>query len=167
MTQALDNSRFLAGNPKGKGPEGSEVPNITPDMDTGIGKWTEEQIATYIATGNLPNGDVAGGLMGEVIQGSSVGYKDMTKADLARHRPLPQVDPRDQEQDRGLTPSPNRTTAGSSGRRPAKESQMRRSSRGAGLVVLGLAVVVAAGCASDKKHERRAARGTSWPTASG
>jgi cytochrome c556 len=28
---------------------------------------------------------------------------------------------------------------------------MRRSSRGAGLVVLGLAVVVAAGCASDKK----------------
>jgi cytochrome c556 len=28
---------------------------------------------------------------------------------------------------------------------------MRRASRGAGLVVLGLAVVVAAGCASDKK----------------
>lgn len=82
MTQALDNSRFLAGNPKGKGPEGSEVPNITPDMDTGIGKWTEEQIATYIASGNMPNGDVAGGLMGEVIQGSSAGYKDMTKADL-------------------------------------------------------------------------------------
>ena len=82
MTQALDNSRFLAGNPKGKGPEGSEVPNITPDMDTGIGKWTEEQITTYIATGNLPNGDVAGGLMGEVIQGSSAGLKDMTKADL-------------------------------------------------------------------------------------
>ena len=72
----------LAGNPKGKGPEGSEVPNITPDMDTGIGKWTEEQITTYISTGNMPNGDVAGGLMGEVIQGSSAGYKDMTKADL-------------------------------------------------------------------------------------
>jgi mono/diheme cytochrome c family protein len=82
MTQALDNTRFMAGNPKGKGPEGSMVPNITPDNDTGIGKWTEEQIADYIATGNLPNGDVAGGLMGEVIQGSSVGYKDMTKADL-------------------------------------------------------------------------------------
>ena len=81
MTQALDNSRFLAGNPKGKGPEGSEVPNITPDKDTGL-KWTEEQIVTYLATGNLPNGDVAGGLMGEVIQGSSAGYKDMTKADL-------------------------------------------------------------------------------------
>jgi mono/diheme cytochrome c family protein len=82
MTQALDNTRFMAGNPKGKGPEGSMVPNITPDNDTGIGKWTEAQIADYLATGNLPNGDVAGGLMGEVIQGSSVGYKDMTKADL-------------------------------------------------------------------------------------
>src|SRR6185295_18616175 len=35
--------------------------------------------------------------------------------------------------------------------RPAKESQMRRSSRGAGLVVLGLAVAVAAGCASETK----------------
>jgi mono/diheme cytochrome c family protein len=82
MTQALDNTRFMAGNPKGKGPEGSMVPNITPDKDTGIGNWTEEQIADYLATGNLPNGDVAGGLMGEVIQGSSVGYKDMTKTDL-------------------------------------------------------------------------------------
>src|SRR5215510_11075316 len=55
MTQALDNSRFLAGNQKNRGPEGKEVPNITPDK--------------------------ASGLMGEVIQGSSVGFKDLTKAD--------------------------------------------------------------------------------------
>lgn len=82
MTQAVDNNRFLAGNPKGKGPEGSQVPNITPDPETGIGKWTEEQIVTYLATGNLPDGDVAGGLMGEAIEGSSAGFKDMTKADL-------------------------------------------------------------------------------------
>ncbi len=82
LTQAVDNSRFLAGNPKGKGPEGAEVPNITPDPDTGIGKWTEEQIVTYLGTGNRPDGDVAGGLMGEVIQGTSAGYKDMSKADL-------------------------------------------------------------------------------------
>jgi len=81
MTQALDNSRFLAGNPKGKGPEGKEVPNITPDKATGIGDWTEEQIAEYVGTGNKPDGDVAGGLMGEVIQGSSAGFKDLSKAD--------------------------------------------------------------------------------------
>jgi hypothetical protein len=58
------------------------VPNITPDRETGIGSWTEEQIVEYLATGNKPDGDVAGGLMMEVIEGSSVGYKDMTKADL-------------------------------------------------------------------------------------
>jgi mono/diheme cytochrome c family protein len=79
MTMAPDTSRFLAGNPKG--PENSEVPNITPDRETGL-TWTEEQIADYLATGNKPDGDVAGGLMGEVIGGTTAGYKDMTRADL-------------------------------------------------------------------------------------
>ncbi|HEY7870067.1 MAG TPA: cytochrome c [Methylomirabilota bacterium] len=82
MTMAVDNSRLMAGNSKNRGPEGSAVPNITPDRETGIGSWTEEQIVEYLATGNKPDGDVAGGLMMEVIEGSSVGYKDMTKADL-------------------------------------------------------------------------------------
>jgi mono/diheme cytochrome c family protein len=81
MTMATDNSRFLSGAPKGKGPEGSAVPNITPDRDTGLANWTEEQIADYLETGNRPDGDVAGGLMAEVIQGSSAGFKDLTKAD--------------------------------------------------------------------------------------
>jgi len=81
ITMAVDNSRFLAGAPKGKGPEGSAVPNITPDRDTGIGSWSEEQIADYLETGNKPDGDVAGGLMAEVIQGTSAGFKDLTKAD--------------------------------------------------------------------------------------
>ena len=81
MTMATDNSRFLSGAPKGKGPEGSAVPNITPDRDTGIASWTEEQIADYLETGNRPDGDVAGGLMAEVIRGSSAGFKDLTKAD--------------------------------------------------------------------------------------
>jgi mono/diheme cytochrome c family protein len=81
VTQAVDNSRFLAGNPKG--PENTEVPNITPDPQTGL-KWSLEEIADYLATGNKPDGDVAGSLMLEVISGpgGSVGYKDMTKADL-------------------------------------------------------------------------------------
>ena len=80
VTQAVDSSRFLAGNPKG--PENSVVPNITPDKDTGLA-WSEEQIADYLATGNKPDGDVAGGLMGEVIQGTAAGYKDLTNADRA------------------------------------------------------------------------------------
>jgi mono/diheme cytochrome c family protein len=81
ITMAVDNSRFLAGAPKGKGPEGSAVPNITPDRDTGIGSWSEEQIADYLGTGNRPDGDVAGGLMAEVIQGTSAGFKDLTAED--------------------------------------------------------------------------------------
>ena len=78
MTMATDNSRFLAGNPKG--PEDSEVPNITPDKATGLA-WAEEEIADYLGTGNKPDGDVAGGLMGEMIEGTLAGFKDLTKAD--------------------------------------------------------------------------------------
>ena len=80
LTMATDNGRFLAGNPKGKGPEGAEVPNITPDKETGL-TWTVQQIADYLGTGNKPDGDVAGSLMGEVIQGTTAGYKDLTEAD--------------------------------------------------------------------------------------
>jgi mono/diheme cytochrome c family protein len=82
MTQATDNSRFLGGN--AKGPEDSAMPNITPDPETGIGKWSVEEIADFLGSGNKPGpeGDVAGGLMGEVIEGTLAGYKDLTKADL-------------------------------------------------------------------------------------
>ena len=80
ITMATDNSRFLAGNPKGKGPEGTEVPNITPDKETGL-TWTVQQIAEYLGTGNKPDGDVAGSLMGETIQGTTAGLKDLTESD--------------------------------------------------------------------------------------
>jgi mono/diheme cytochrome c family protein len=79
MTMATDNSRFLAGNPKG--PEDQAMPNITPDPDTGLGKWSVDEIADYLGSGNKPDGDVAGGLMGEVIDGTLAGYKDLAKAD--------------------------------------------------------------------------------------
>jgi mono/diheme cytochrome c family protein len=78
LTQAPDNTRFLGGT--AKGPDGDPVPNITPDRDTGL-KWSEDEIAEYLATGNKPDGDVAGGLMDEVIQGSTAGFKDLTKED--------------------------------------------------------------------------------------
>jgi mono/diheme cytochrome c family protein len=78
VTQATDNTRFLAGNPKGL--DGDPVPNITPDGDTGL-KWSEEQIVTFLGSGNKPDGDMAGGLMGEVIQGTSTGFRDLTKED--------------------------------------------------------------------------------------
>ena len=79
VTYATDNARFLGGNPKG--PDGDEVPNITPDKDNGIGDWSEEQIAEFLGGGKKPNGDAAGGLMADGIKGTSAGYKDLTKAD--------------------------------------------------------------------------------------
>jgi mono/diheme cytochrome c family protein len=92
LTQAVDNSRFLAGNPRG--PEDSVVPNITPDKATGIGDWSEEALAEYLATGNKPDGDVSSGLMEEVIHGTTAGYKDLTKADrLAIARYLKSIPP--------------------------------------------------------------------------
>jgi mono/diheme cytochrome c family protein len=78
VTYATDNSRFLAGNPKG--PENAEVPNITPDRATGL-TWSVEEIADYLGSGNKPDGDVAGSLMGEIIQGTTAGYRDMTRED--------------------------------------------------------------------------------------
>ena len=71
---------LLAGNPKGKGPK---APRCQYHAGHGHGhrEVDEEQITTTLHR-QSPNGDVAGGLMGEVIQGSSAGYKDMTKADL-------------------------------------------------------------------------------------
>ena len=87
VTQAPDNSRFLAGTPKG--PENAVVPNITPDRDTGL-KWSVEEIAEYLKTGNKPDGDVASGLMDEVIQGTAAGFKDLTRGP-ARHRAVPEV----------------------------------------------------------------------------
>jgi hypothetical protein len=78
VTQATDNTRFLGGNQHG--PENSTVPNITPDRETGL-TWSEEEIAEYLGTGNKPDGDVAGGLMAEVIEGTAAGYKDLTSAD--------------------------------------------------------------------------------------
>jgi len=80
MTMAPDSSHFLAGT--ASGPEGATVPNITPDPDTGLGKWSVDEIAEYLGSGLRPDGDVAGGLMGEVIQGTTAGYKDMTRDDL-------------------------------------------------------------------------------------
>lgn len=79
MSQAVDNGRFLGGNQHG--PEKSVVPNITPDPKTGL-RWSVDDIVEYLSSGNKPDGDTAGGLMAEVIHGTTAGYKDMSRADL-------------------------------------------------------------------------------------
>ena len=62
-------SRFLAGT--SHGPDGKAVPNITPDPNTGIGGWSLEDIMTLLKTGQTPDFDFVGGLMGEVVRNTS------------------------------------------------------------------------------------------------
>jgi mono/diheme cytochrome c family protein len=74
-------SLYLAGASQDIGPLGEAVPNITPDTDTGIGRWKLEEIAELLLTGTKPDFDNVQGLMDEVIQGTTHGYKDMTRED--------------------------------------------------------------------------------------
>lgn len=54
-----DMARFLGGSDVGFGIPGLGVfvgPNLTPDMATGLGKWSSQQIVTAITTGMRPDG---------------------------------------------------------------------------------------------------------------
>jgi mono/diheme cytochrome c family protein len=63
---ASEPSRFLAGT--AHGPDGKPVPNITPDLETGIGKWSEADIETLLSDGQTPDFDFVGGAMAEVVK---------------------------------------------------------------------------------------------------
>ncbi|HEY6645078.1 cytochrome c [Povalibacter sp.] len=59
-------SRYLGGSDVGfKAPDGSVVvgPNLTPDLQTGLGGWTAEDIAKALRTGIRPDGRVLSGIM--------------------------------------------------------------------------------------------------------
>jgi mono/diheme cytochrome c family protein len=57
--------RYLAGTCTG--PDDRRVPNITPDRETGIGKWTFGQLLTFLRTGKRPDGAFTDSLMAEVL----------------------------------------------------------------------------------------------------
>ncbi len=70
----LDMSRYLGGKIGSRG----IVANLTPH-ETGLGNWTEAQIATYLRTGVRPDGTKAdGGRMAHLIE---AGYQHWTEAD--------------------------------------------------------------------------------------
>ena len=54
-----------------QGPDSEVIPNITPDPKTGIGNWNSTDIIWYLKTGFLPDGDVAGSSMADVIDHST------------------------------------------------------------------------------------------------
>lgn len=61
--------RFLAGT--ADGPDGKPVPNITPDRDTGIGKWSLDDIVGLLTDGHTPEFDFVGGAMAEIVKSTS------------------------------------------------------------------------------------------------
>ena len=66
---AMKTSRAFSGNPQG--PDGQRAPNITPDPEKGLGKWSLEDIETVLKTGQLPYFDTVGSGMAEVVKGTS------------------------------------------------------------------------------------------------
>jgi mono/diheme cytochrome c family protein len=66
--------RFLAG---GKGPEGKNIPNLTP---TRLKKLSDGELKDFLTTGMTPDGDVAAEAMGEVVTNTT---SKLTPEDLA------------------------------------------------------------------------------------
>lgn len=72
-----------AGNPDGV--DGTVVPNITPDKPTGIGHWSQSDLADYLETGMTPDGDYAGDLMAGVIDASTSRLTGDDRMAIARY----------------------------------------------------------------------------------
>jgi len=65
--------------------------NITPDPDTGIGKWSVKDIANYLQDGVDPDGGFAGSLMAEVVKNSTGKLTAADRAAIAAY--LKQIPP--------------------------------------------------------------------------
>jgi mono/diheme cytochrome c family protein len=64
-----DSDRALAGASAGHG--GHAVPNITPDPETGIGRWSVDDIVALLTDGQKPDFDFVGGDMGEIVNNTA------------------------------------------------------------------------------------------------
>jgi len=71
-----DDAKSYAGTPRN--PEGIAVPNITPDPETGVGKWPPGDFELLFTIGMLPDADFVGGVMAESVTNTT---SKMTKAD--------------------------------------------------------------------------------------
>ena len=71
---SFDMTRYLGGRVVGP----SAIPNLTPDNETGLGQWSEEDIITLLRTGRRPDGSQVRGGMANAIRG---GFKDLNDED--------------------------------------------------------------------------------------
>jgi len=80
---ATDDAFALAGTRKG--PDGKTVPNITPHPRQGIGKWKPDGIVSLLKDGALPDGDVVGGAMADVVEHGSSLWTDADRRAVAEY----------------------------------------------------------------------------------
>lgn len=83
---AEQGDRFLAGGKVA----GWTAPNITPDPQAGIGRWSEAELVSYLRSGALHGKAIAGGEMGTAVQNSfsQMGERDLQAiARYIRHIP--------------------------------------------------------------------------------
>ena len=75
LAQALDNRQKFAGTVT----QGWRAYNVTSDKGSGIGDWTDEEVATYLATGHVVGRGSAGGPMAEAVDAS---FSTLSPADI-------------------------------------------------------------------------------------
>jgi mono/diheme cytochrome c family protein len=75
LAQALDNRKKYAGAVTA----GWKAFNISSDKDTGIGAWSDDEVASYLATGHAKSRGTAAGPMGEAVDQS---FSAMTPGDI-------------------------------------------------------------------------------------
>ncbi len=86
----LDRSRWMAGVKDG--PEGQTAPNLTQDKATGIGAWSDGDIALALKFGMKPDGDVVGSVMYEVVENGTSKLRDADAAAIVEYlKSLPPV----------------------------------------------------------------------------
>ena len=70
---------FLAGAPLRE----QVAPNLTPDRETGIGTWSQSEIASFLQTGQYSDGEMAEGAMESQINGGLHALTDRDAAAIA------------------------------------------------------------------------------------
>jgi len=75
LLQALDNSKKFAGGEA----EGWVAYNITSDKASGVGGWSDEELAQYLTTGHAQGRGTGSGPMGEAI---ALSFSKMTPGDI-------------------------------------------------------------------------------------
>ena len=75
LAQALDNRKKYAGAVTA----GWKAFNISSDKGTGIGSWSDDEVASYLASGHAKNRGTAAGPMGEAVDQS---FSTMTPSDI-------------------------------------------------------------------------------------